>query len=63
MSIFSKKHYEFLSNTIRDHVRFPSPDLGTETDFVVKTFADAFEKENPNFNREKFLKACGFTHL
>ena len=25
-------------------------------------FADMFEKDNPRFNREKFLEACG-THV
>lgn len=28
-------------------------------DSIANDFADMLEKDNPNFNRDKFLKACG----
>jgi hypothetical protein len=46
------KHYEDMANIINNGGVFKS--LAT-----AETFADLFEKDNQNFNRIKFLRACG----
>tara|TARA_R100001230_G_C5590787_1_gene107084 strand:+ start:453 stop:692 length:240 start_codon:yes stop_codon:yes gene_type:complete len=30
------------------------------SDYMIMAFVDMLENDNPNFDREKFLKACGW---
>ena len=57
MSGLSKKHYEAIAKIFKkNHVELSNADI----DFIVcRDFADYFEKDNPLFQRYKFLVACG----
>lgn len=58
MTLFTRRHYQAIAEEFKgcresagfDHV---------EVEAVVAAFVDMFLRDNPNFNREKFLKACG----
>jgi hypothetical protein len=54
--MFSKRHYEWLAQWISNEL----PDACTEAErvLVARHLALELEKHNPNFNRERFLKAC-----
>lgn len=48
--LFERRHYEWLAALIRE--------WGADEE-VATSFADALEGTNQNFNRARFLKACG----
>jgi hypothetical protein len=54
--MYSRRHYEHIAATLATAL--------TDTEYqpwqaVVKAIADAFELDNPRFQRNRFLKACG----
>lgn len=69
----SKKHFEFIATTIREHqpvvggldsetpetLAFKAARRSTLVD-VAHRLADMCQMENTNFDRARFLKACGF---
>ena len=61
--MFAHRHYEHIAAAIRE--RMESIDgAGNECfvlDRLARHMADGFAIDNPNFNRERFLKACGVT--
>lgn len=48
--MFTRKHFEAIAEILRTERRLQP---------VVHRMADFFEGENPEFNRDKFLYACG----
>lgn len=55
----TKKHYEAIAKILHQSVQYDfEGDYGLTTK-VVNELADYFEQENPKFNRERFLQACG----
>ena len=58
MTIFERRHHQAIAEEFKecrescgfDHI---------EVEAVARSFTDMFLHDNPNFNREKFLKACG----
>lgn len=54
----TKKHFEFIAATI---AAMPghAPSLRAQKESCARSFADALTKENPRFDRARFLKACG----
>ena len=64
----TKKDYELLAQDVKAH--FESMDEETqytetenakaEVKYALSYFARAMERDNPNFDREKFELACGF---
>ena len=48
-----RRHYNFIAETIRE-----IKDAGYRAD-VAQHFADRLRYTNPNFNRARFLEACG----
>jgi hypothetical protein len=54
----TKKHFEFIASTIESMPTF-SATLRAQKLSCANTFADAFAKEFPKFDRDKFLQACG----
>ena len=54
----TRKDYELVANAIARMPTF-APTLRTTQHSVARALADAFETDNPRFNRETFLKACG----
>jgi len=63
--MFTKKHYKAIAEMIQTH----QPNDPQENDychgkadgmfFLTRDLADYFAKDNPRFDREKFLAACG----
>ena len=54
----TKKHFQAIADVIRD---FYSIGATANLESLSEELALEFEKINPNFDREKFLRACG-TH-
>lgn len=65
-----RRHFELIANVLKSAK--PSPDCADakllpkvhqyhveQWDRTVGTFAKALHSTNPNFNRDRFLKACG----
>ena len=59
-SKYQKRHYEDVARLIADIVRcrFSATSGATAKD-MEGYFAAVFAADNPNFDRERFLKACG----
>lgn len=68
-----KKHYELIASAFKQFNTIDVPEHESsfgeaEADDVsyggnrcARLLADAFERDNPKFNRAKFLQACGVT--
>ena len=54
----TKTDYELIAETLDRIVTRQAEQTETYID-VCEALADAFEADNPKFNRDKFLKACG----
>ena len=46
MSMFQRRHYEAIATTLG---------LCNADEKVIKRLCDLFERDNPNFNRERFI--------
>lgn len=61
----SRKYYEMIAESIKatlddlipggDHYMYAN----IHSFQLAHRFADQLQKDNPNFNRERFIKACG----
>lgn len=56
--MFTRKHYEKVVKVINRTIPY---DDATVRHNTIQEFADMFEDDNPNFDRDRFLKACGFS--
>jgi hypothetical protein len=54
--MFSKRHYEFLAAWL-DNAAMPVGDLDRR--LVAYSLADRLERDNPRFDRHRFLKVAG----
>lgn len=54
----TRKHFVMMAGIIRMGRKGEND---TVADNLARSTADMFAKENPRFDREKFLKACGVT--
>lgn len=65
IKMVTKKHYKAIAEIINYQVRYnanadPNEDGSLMVcEDIAKELADYFAEDNPNFNRKKFLKACG----
>ncbi len=60
--MLTKKYYEMVAGALHDaHTRFPEvrPDAAQQSEDDAHALADVFERDNPKFDRARFLKACG----
>ena len=57
MSLFQKRHYEWLAARLREFIK-DDPDYGGVA--AIK-LSGQLARDNPNFNRDRFEKACGLT--
>ena len=63
----TKKDYELIAGAFRAAIAArhlgpyfePHPSIYTEARFHACFVADALASDNPRFDRERFLKACG----
>lgn len=59
----SKKDYIKFAAMIKERMpeakQLIRPDSFIMLDEIARAMADIFQDDNPNFNRDRFLKACG----
>ena len=59
--MMTAKHFRTIAAAIREQ-RSVTPDTDRETlAQTAKRLAEAFRADNPRFDRERFLIACGFS--
>lgn len=57
----SRKDYELIARAMREQLEGMSASLPTAfLEQFAKRLADKLARDNPRFNRERFLIACGF---
>jgi hypothetical protein len=54
----TRKHFELIAETLRGAVE-TNADSRDALPTLAAHFADALRRTNPNFNRARFLAACG----
>ena len=60
MSKYQRRHYEDIARFVADVVRCRFGVVsGATAAEMAGGFADLFAADNPSFDRERFLKACG----
>lgn len=57
--MLTKKHYKTIAGIIKLHIDCAGPLTVNSYISVANQLADMCENDNPNFNRSKFLQACG----
>jgi len=56
----SKKHYVAVAETVSGLLAVtPDCDERRGIELLVERLANIYADDNPNFNRNRFLKACG----
>lgn len=57
----SKHGYEIVARAIRESAENDTRRQAVDRcDDMVRSIADHFQRDNPKFNRAKFLGACGY---
>jgi stalled ribosome rescue protein Dom34 len=56
--MFTKQHYKAIAEIVKRRVDTSTSCLISPA-MLSKELADYFAKDNPNFDRDKFLAACG----
>jgi len=51
----SKKHFEAIAKILKQNLAY------NDDNDLISAFCDYFGQENPNFDRERFIKATKFT--
>lgn len=65
--MFTRQHYKAIAEIIKEQQKEASKACGMGFSFTCKIgrlaieLADYFAKDNPRFDRERFLAACGLT--
>ena len=64
--MFRKQHYEFLARFLAHELEVESTQLGSQQqsrrktlEGVARLLASELQRDNPKFDRNKFLKALG----
>ena len=56
----TKKDFEAIARAIRiAHVTYDTPTDAAQREFIAREVAQHCEAANPQFNRARFLAACG----
>ena len=53
---FGTRHHVAIAKEIKEHMEYYNIKIDLR---VVKRLIAMFESDNPNFNRTRFIKACG----
>lgn len=54
----TKKDFELIARVLKAGRNADRPDSSITVDAIAEDFAGALAKENPRFDRRRFLKAC-----
>lgn len=62
-SVMTKKHFIMLASLVKEAKEKASEGAPSVTlvHYVACKLADECKKENPRFDRDRFLEACGYT--
>jgi hypothetical protein len=55
----TRKHFEAIARIMRDHTPVQGEAVDITHRDTVDALADYFATENPNFDRGRFVAACG----
>jgi hypothetical protein len=55
--MFQKRHYKAIADLVKNEI------AGAYKATVAHVLADAFERDNPLFNRKRFYDACGLVEM
>lgn len=55
----TRKHFKLIAETIRETLEISACDRDSLFSCALN-LADNLKRENPRFNKDKFLQACGF---
>lgn len=56
----TRKDFQAIASIIR-HYKLESPtDSGYTIEFLVKDLSDYFQQANSSFDKDRFMRACGF---
>lgn len=58
-STWTRKTYQMAAESIRTEVQFASDDSRYALTRVARNLANEFISDNPKFDRERFMDACG----
>lgn len=56
--MLSRKHYKMIAEVLRE-----AKDNNYGVEWVSKSLCYELKEDDPNFNRDQFLNACGVTKL
>lgn len=56
--MMQKRHFELIAGVLRNYRAGNCIDFAI--DEIAERFADQLQKENPRFDRPRFLDACGW---
>lgn len=56
----TKKHFKAIAGIVRDAQDLDPPKSGITRVRIASDLANYFAGQNPLFDREKFMAACGF---
>ncbi len=59
----TRKHFEALAQMVLDHNKQVEEDNTSDVPFTARhmeVLANFCQNQNPNFDRDRFLKACGY---
>lgn len=54
-----RRHFELIAETIAELADGNHPLHGQDIRMIALRFANKLRATNPNFNRDRFLRACG----
>ena len=57
--MMTRKHYNQIASIIQTNLG--DLEIGAAKGLLISELATVFEKDNPNFNRDKFVHACYWT--
>ena len=59
MAIFQRRHYQAIAEVLQECHRLAPDPYSARTVYDVKqSLAQMLSRDNPDFSRERFLKAC-----
>ena len=61
MASMTKKDYELIAEAVNEVIMSEANEIQDQTStqmYFIEPFAERLARENPRFNREKFVKAC-----
>lgn len=62
MPTMTRQHFQLIADVLKTNKQSAADTLGggsSHHELIVREFAEALARTNPNFKRDRVLKACG----